>query len=113
MDFEQQLGNKNDSVPDDDEVHVVYLKPPVEKIHELAEFVKTLFSGVKNCEQTKGYIKIVFVDKMSKIITVDRHEVVIIFYLISRKKNEIIICNKYFDFTNFFSENTFSMARSH
>ena len=66
--------NKNDQVLDNNnEDHIVYLKPPIEKIHELAEFVKTLFSGVKNCEQTKGYIKIVFVDKMSKILTVDRH----------------------------------------
>ena len=75
MDFEQRHSNQNDSVPDEDidEVHVVYIKPPIEKIHELVEFVKTLFSGVKNCEQTKGYIKIVFVDKMSKILTVDRH----------------------------------------
>ena len=76
MDFEQRLSNQNDSVPDEDidEVHVVYIKPPIEKIHELVEFVKTLFSGVKNCEQTNGYIKIVFVDKMSKTLTVDRHQ---------------------------------------
>ena len=76
MDFEQRHSNQNDSVPDEDidEVHVVYIKPPIEKIHELVEFVKTLFSGVKNCEQTNGYIKIVFVDKMSKTLTVDRHQ---------------------------------------
>ena len=58
----------------DVEDHVIYLTPPTEKIHELTEFVKTLFSGVKNCKQTKEYIKIVFVDKMSEIITLNRHK---------------------------------------